>query len=427
MVHCRNRSENFSNWSSPSNISLESTSLLMEIVKPAIYAMCELFGIIGNVLVIITLIRLRGKITRVTDFYLINLAIADLGSLLLVFPIVATRERLPMNWPFGEFVCLYLQPFTEVFHGASVWCIVITAMDRYLKIAKHATSEHVKQQSSLKKARIVAACTWLASFLIFSLPLYFVLSYRELPSGGTFCGPKWPAWDHNFVLARVYVAFIVLLSYILPVSVISWTFLAVCKRLNESNNFLTTMEHETDNETALNHNRSFRKRANRLLQNRRAKRILTPVVLVFAFSMLPVALLRLCAVFWPPIAAKTFYNTLFFVVILCAIINSSANPVIYTLVRRDIRRHLAGIVCGNRKHKSRRSARSVRRFQSIRLGLYRFPPSWMETVMRWQDRLCTWDSQAFYIRLLKLHRFIASSRFKGTCIILLDRLNAGLP
>lgn len=377
MVHCRNRSENFSNWSSPSNISLESTSLFVEIAEPAIYATCELFGIVGNALVIITLIRLRGKITRVTDFYLLNLAIADLGSLLLVFPIVATRERLPWDWPFGEFVCLYLQPFTEVFHGASVWCIVITAADRYLKIAKHA-SLHVKQQSPFKKAKIVAACTWLASFLIFSLPLYFVLSYCELPGGGTFCGPEWPAWDHDFVLPRVYVTFIVLLSYILPLSVISWTFLAVSRKLDESSNFIKTMKHETDNDTALNHNSSFRKRANRLLQNRRAKRILTPVVLVFAFSMLPLALLRLCVVFWPSIAVQTFYNKLLFVVILCAIINSSANPVIYTLVRKDIRRHLAEIVCGNRKQNSRRGTRSVKRFKSIELGLYRFPPSQME-------------------------------------------------
>lgn len=363
MTHYRNESGNLSYWRSRSNLSLEATSnspslfvttgssytedsLPVEIVKLAMYAMCTLFGVIGNALVIAILIRLRGRKTRVTDFYLINLAIADLGSLLLVFPVGATRERAPLKWPFGEFVCLYVQPFTEVFLGASIWCIAITAIDRYLKIAKL----HVKQQASLKKAGIVATCTWLASFLMFSLPLYFILGYRKLPGGVTYCGPEWPSWDSDFVLPRVYVVFIVVLSYILPLSVISWTFLAVSKKLSESSNFIMTMKHKKGDETAsLDHGRAFtrRKHAIRLMQNRRAKRILTPVVLVFAFFMLPLAVLRLCAVFWPPIAVQTFYNNLFYVVVLCAIINSSANPVIYSLVRRDFRRKLAKIVCGN--------------------------------------------------------------------------------
>ncbi|KAL9974188.1 hypothetical protein ACROYT_G011199 [Oculina patagonica] len=388
MSHYRNESGNLSNWHSWSNVSLEGTSpslfeitgssntedsLPVEIVKLAMYATCALFGIIGNALVIAVLIRLRGKKTRATDFYLINLAIADLGSLLLVFPMGATRERVPLNWPFGEFVCLYVQPFTEVFLGASIWCIAITAIDRYLKIAKL----HVKQQASLKRAGIVAACTWLVSFLVFSLPLYFVLGYRKLPGGGIYCGPEWPSWDYDFVLPRVYVALIVVLSYILPLSVISWTFLAVSKKLSESSKFITTMNHEKGSKTAsLTHNRPFarRKHAIRLMQNRRAKRILTPVVLVFAFFMLPLALLRLCAVFWPPIAVQTFYNNLFYVVVLCAIINSSANPVIYSLVRRDFRRQLARIVCGNNKRKSQPYSLS-KAFSSIELGLYRFPPS----------------------------------------------------
>lgn len=405
MAHCTNESGNLSNWHSRSNVSLEPTStsrifettsssiqtedsLPVEVVKLAVYSMCTLFGVIGNALVITILIRLvKGKKTRLTDFYLINLAVADLGCLLLVFPIAATRQRVPFNWPFGEFVCLYFQPFTEVFLGASVWCIAITAIDRYLKIARHAKL-HVKQQPSLKRAGIVAACTWLASFLMFSLPLYFLLGYRKLPDGRRFCGPEWPSWDCNFVLPRAYVSLIVVLSYILPLAVISWTFLAVSKKLDESSKFITAMKHEKYNETAhlTDGSNAFtsRKRHDiRLMQNRRAKRILTPVVLVFAFFMLPLALLRLCAVFWPPIAIKTFYNNLFYVVVLCAIINSSANPIIYSMVRRDFRCQLARIVC-RKKPKARRRYSLSEAFFSIELGLYQFriPSSKMENCVR---------------------------------------------
>lgn len=375
MAHCRNGSKNLSTCRS-NNDSLEPTSTLLvsettrsanlaedslpvEAAKLSIYTTCALFGVIGNLLVIIILTKLRGKKTRVTDFFLINLATADLGSLLLTFPIGATRERVPFGWPFGKFVCLYLQPFTEIFHGASVWFIAITAVERYRKIAARNPKLHVKQRASFKRAGIVATCTWMASFLMFSLPLYFVVDYRKLPGGGTFCGPVWPAWDKDLVLARVYaVACLTMLSYILPLAVISWTFLAVSLKLNESSKFIKTMKSgEKENETAnLNDCCVFTsgKHAIRLAQNIRAKRILTPVVLVFTFFMLPLALLRLCVVFWPAIANQKFYNNLFFAVVVCTIINSSANPVIYSMVRHDFRRQLARITCRNTRRTSRR-------------------------------------------------------------------------
>lgn len=375
MAHCRNESKNLSTCRS-NDASLEPTSTLLvsettrsanlaadslpvEAAKLSIYTTCALFGVIGNLLVIIILTKLRGKKTRVTDFFLINLAIADLGSLLLTFPIGATRERVPFGWPFGKFVCLYLQPFTEIFHSASVWFIAITAVERYRKIAARNPKLHVKQRASLKRTGIVATCTWMASFLMFSLPLYFVVDYRKLPGGGTFCGPVWPAWDKDLVLARVYaVACLTMLSYILPLAVISWTFLAVSLKLNESSKFIKIMKSgEKENETAnLNDCCVFTsgKHAIRLAQNIRAKRILTPVVLVFTFFMLPLALLRLCVVFWPAIANQKFYNNLFFAVVVCTIINSSANPVIYSMVRHDFRRQLARITCRNTRRISRR-------------------------------------------------------------------------
>lgn len=330
--------------------SLVADSPTVEAAKLSIYTTCALFGVIGNLLVIIMLTKLRGKKTRMTDFFLINLAIADLGFLLLTFPMGAVRERAPLNWPFGKFVCLYLQPFADIFHGASVWFIAITAIERYRKIAARNPKLHdAKKRPSLKRAEIVATCTWLASFIMFALPLYFVVNYQKLPGGGTFCGPVWPAWDKKLVLARVYIACLTLLSYILPLAVVSWTFLAVSLKLNESSKFIKNMKNdEKENETAKLKDCSAitSQHSIRLVQNMRAKRLLTPVVLVFTVFMLPLTVLRLCVVLWPAIANQTFYNNLFFTVVVCTIINSSANPVIYSMVRRDFRREMMRIMHG---------------------------------------------------------------------------------
>jgi len=359
-----------------SSTNFDEDSLSVEAAKLSIYTTCALFGIIGNLLVIIILKKLKGKKTRMTDFFLINLAIADLGNLLLTFPMGAVRERAPHGWPFGKFVCLYLQPFTEIFHGASVWFIAITAVERYRKIAASNPKLHgAKKRASLKRAGIVATSTWVASFMIFALPLYFVVDYGELPDGGTVCGPMWPAWDKNLVLARLYmVACLTVLSYILPLAVISWTFLAVSRKLNESSKFIKSMKSgDKENETANLDDCSAitsgpGKHAIRVVQNIRAKRILTPVVLAFTLLMLPLSLLRLCVVFWPAISKHTFYNNLFFTVVVCSIINSSVNPVIYSMVRHDFRRQLMRIM--RRKTRSRKSV-SEALFHQFRAFVFR--------------------------------------------------------
>ncbi|RMX44180.1 hypothetical protein pdam_00002491 [Pocillopora damicornis] len=213
--------ENFS-----TTISGTVESQGVEILKSTLYATCGVFGVVGNILTTIILTKIKAKETRVMDFYMINLAIADLGTLLLAFPITAIRERLPNDWPFGEFVCLYFLPLTDIFHGSSVWFITAAAIERYQKIARP-SKVNVKLPIALKRAQIVAVSTWVASFVVFSLPLYFVLRYREVSTDGRFwCGSEWPSLGAGLALSKLYFTFMVFVSYVMPLFVISGTFLA---------------------------------------------------------------------------------------------------------------------------------------------------------------------------------------------------------
>ena len=365
--------ENFS-----TTISGTVESQGMEIVKSTLYATCGVFGVVGNILTTIILTKIKAKETRVMDFYMINLAIADLGTLLLAFPITAIRERLPNDWPFGEFVCLYFLPLTDIFHGSSVWFITAAAIERYQKIARP-SKVNVKLPIALKRAQIVAVSTWVASFVVFSLPLYFVLRYREVSTDGRFwCGSEWPSLGAGLALSKLYFTFMVFVSYVMPLFVISGTFLAVSHKLNKSSKFIHAInsQHEKDTELGNLHGRKLsqtRRHAIRLAQNRRAKMILTPVVGVFAVFMLPLTILRLFVVFWPPFFKQTFYSDLLFVVSVGVIINSSVNPAIYSVVRKDFRRQMVRLLCWKRR--SSRGQKRNRALVSVKLDFNRISRS----------------------------------------------------
>ena len=105
-----------------------------------------LFGVIGNILVI-TVITKMGKKKQAGDLYLLNLAIADLGTLVLTFPSMVVREKLPWKWPFGEFICLYVHPVPEIFYGAS--CMVHSC-GRYRSIPENSHIENVKSNQQCR-------------------------------------------------------------------------------------------------------------------------------------------------------------------------------------------------------------------------------------------------------------------------------------
>lgn len=67
-----------------------------EIFKLSIEVLIGWFGVTGNILVAIVISRL-GRRRRPVDCYVHNLAIADLGTLLLTFPFFAIRVYAPLD------------------------------------------------------------------------------------------------------------------------------------------------------------------------------------------------------------------------------------------------------------------------------------------------------------------------------------------
>ena len=311
-----------------------------DILKLTAQVLIAAFGVIGNALVI-TVLKAAKKI-QPGEFYLMNLAIADLGTLLLTFPIIALKEKAD-RWLLGRFTCIYLTPCTEVFHGASVWFIAVIAVERYRQVVTVKMVLKNPNKASWQRAKIVATCVWVTSFLIFSLPLYFTVDHQEPVAGRPeSCEPNWP----SKISIKIYNGLLTFFSYLLPLLVISITYVIISRTLTRSNLFIKAMKR--DQLSPQQNDKDLTIKSARLNQNNRAKKILTPLVLVFALTMLPLNTIRFAIVLRPALSDKVFYRSLLFVVSVFVLLNSSSNPVIYSVVSRDFRRRVNNFISGGR-------------------------------------------------------------------------------
>jgi hypothetical protein len=286
-----------------------------------------LAGVIGNILVCIVIAskRLRGRTSM--HYYLLSLALADIGVLVIVFPLGVLRERIPMYWPFGRIVCLYVYPFIDTFYGASIWFITSIAFQRYRKIVK--TKDLHGRSSSAKRVLCSLLSIWLASFLVVSFPLFFVFEYVDVGPDQKDCRTNWLKAPH-LSLNAVYVVSLVIFSYVLPLAVISWTYVGIWREIRKS----TLFHQRLDRETGSGNNKVHK----RLDENARAKKILTPLVVTFAVSMLPVNVFRLMTVFWYPVFSLRHFWTFYNAMVIVTTANSAVNPIIYSVVSRDFRK-----------------------------------------------------------------------------------------
>ena len=308
---------------------------LTDALELTIVVLIALIGVVGNILVVIVIHHL-GKKKRPGDCYLQSLAIADIGTLLITSPLVIIRMEMPLNWPFGEFACLYVYPVAEIFYGASIWSIVVIAANHYHQM--FSLKIFGRTRPSIKRAKTIAALVWVLSFIILSFPLYFAVDYRELLNGGQFCGPV--KWTHFSETA--YIICLTLLTYVIPLAVISFTYVAISRVLRQNIDLIKAMKQvlppvatsPSNQRDHLTHVKSIR-----LKQNIRARKILSPLVVTFAVTMLPLNVFRLTMVFWPAgFSGQEYFKHLLYGLVISTTINSAANPIIYSVVSRDFRK-----------------------------------------------------------------------------------------
>jgi leucokinin receptor len=119
----------------PIEINIYKVPPSLIVILSVFYAFIILVALFGNILVIYVVI-VSPRMRTVTNFYIANLAFADVSIAMFAIPF-QFHAALVQRWDLPQFMCQFC-PIVVVFSvNSSIFTLVAIALDRYVKITVH--------------------------------------------------------------------------------------------------------------------------------------------------------------------------------------------------------------------------------------------------------------------------------------------------
>ncbi|KAM4584914.1 neuropeptide Y receptor type 2 [Odontesthes bonariensis] len=287
----------------------DSTKLVgVQIILILAYSTIILFGVTGNSLVIYVVYKFK-NLRTVTNFFIVNLAVADLlvNTLCMPFTLVYTLYN---EWIFGQILCFML-PFAQ---GMTVHVSTITlniiALDRHRSIV-----HHMETKMSKDMCAVVIVISWALSALLAS-PLAIFREYGSFDLSPAesiqVCTEAWPGSSMN---GRIYSWLMLLVQVGLPLAINSVAYIRIWNKLK---NHMTISRND--------HHR----------RKKTTKMMLTMVVF-FAISWLPFHAFQLAIDIDSSVLHMKDFRLLFTVFHIMAMCSTCVNPILYGWMNNNYR------------------------------------------------------------------------------------------
>lgn len=313
--------DNNTNTSSP---ALPEFPLHFRIIKISLYVIIFVTSVFANVLVCAVILR-RKRMKTVTNYFILNLAVADLTLTCFCIPFDIPVQELHYSWPYGSLMCKILYPLQTFLLFASVFTLTAVSLAR-----QRAIVHPLKKQLTKTGAKIVIVCVWFSAIIPVT-PYFQALRFNPVVKS---CEESW----RDSMTIRVYTTSIFFFQYIFPFSIMFTSYFSISrelkKRAENGNQCLKDLQEE---------------------EARKVVRMLKVVTTLFAFCLLPNNVMwlwldygkadKLWSHFWELVA---FSNILI-------LANSAANPICYTIFNENYRQEIKSLLISGicRRHHSR--------------------------------------------------------------------------
>ncbi len=304
------------------------------ITEISIYCVIFLLSTIGNVIVI-TVVSRKRRMQTVTNWLIVNLAVADLAVTLICIPAEIPLFLNGGVWLYGKVFCRILYPLQTMTIYASVYTLVAMSLTRYWAIL-----HPFRRQISPKQAKIIICFLWIVSFS-FVVPYIMSLEYKADEKA---CVEIMTAKQSRSYTIAIFVS-----QYVFPLMIISLAYIRIGIDLHSG------------------------PKADSLLQQQKRKentKVLTMVVIVtvtFAFCVLPYHVVGLYNQFsgYADFPHKAEVSAASFLLLFA---NSCMNPIIYNAFNSKFRHSFFDLLnevlhCGKKSDYRNRSTR-LQRFAS---------------------------------------------------------------
>ncbi|XP_017271854.1 C-X-C chemokine receptor type 5 [Kryptolebias marmoratus] len=175
------------------NMDLENFS---SVLKPILHSIIFLLGLLGNSLMVAVLLRRRRRL-RITEIYLLHLALADLT---LIFTLPFEVASSVAGWVFGDFLCMLTGVLTNLNLLCGSFLLASIGFDRYLAIVHAVPSMRNRRP---RVVNLMCVSLWVLCFLL-SLPNAVFLSVKNLLNESSYdCYyHRFEIHSHNWVVAN---------------------------------------------------------------------------------------------------------------------------------------------------------------------------------------------------------------------------------
>ncbi|XP_068154666.1 cholecystokinin receptor type A [Drosophila tropicalis] len=186
------------------------------------YSVIFIFAVLGNVLVISTLVQNR-RMRTITNVFLLNLAISDVLLGVFCMP-VTLAGTLMRQFIFGEFLCKLFQFAQAASVAVSSWTLVAISCERYYAICHPLRS---RSWQTISHAYKIIGFIWLGGILCMTPIAVFSQLIPTSRPGYCKCREIWPDQGYE----RLYNILLDFLLLVLPLLVLCVAYILITRTL----------------------------------------------------------------------------------------------------------------------------------------------------------------------------------------------------
>ncbi|XP_075971381.1 tachykinin-like peptides receptor 99D isoform X2 [Anticarsia gemmatalis] len=290
-----------------------------QVLWTVLFAGMVVVATVGN-LVVIWIVLANKRMRSVTNYFLVNLSVADamVSTLNVTFNFT---YMLNSDWPFGHFYCKFCQFIAVLSISASVFTLLAISVDRFVAIMSP-----LRPRLGKRATLGITAAIWVLSCILSSPNLiYFSTESYDLPDGTVrrVCFSEWPdGMTTRSKLEYWYNVCFMVLTYFLPIMSMTYTYSRVGIELWGSQSIGECTQRQLDN----------------VKSKRRVVKMMIVVVVIFAVCWLPFHVYFLVTSYYPDVVNYSHIQEIYLAIYWLAMSNSMYNPIIYCWMNSKFRR-----------------------------------------------------------------------------------------